>query len=215
MAVEMQGKVGPVVAADSNTIDPRLGRDGGVMVADLHGRYYESVSRGNTFIASTATAGIAHGNALTATGALMLANPAGSGKNLSIQKLFWGTVSGTLGIGQFWWCVGANPATLPAETSAATRVCALLTGSAPGDVAKAYSGVSLTTVPTAVRPTALGYDGTVVATAQTSLTVPLFEEVAGEIVVPPGFFVAVEGIGSSAGTTPLVVLSITYEVVSQ
>lgn len=214
MGQEIQGKVGYAGApADGGILTLRLSRELGLAVGDAQGRYYEKASRGQSFIASTAAAGIAHGSALTATGALMLANPLGSGKNLSINRLVFGAVSGTLGVGQLWWCVGANPAALPAETTAATRQGALLNNSSANDVAKAYSGVSLTTVPVVVRPTAIGYEGVVVATAETSFLPPQIEEVAGELVVPPGFFVAVEGIGT-AGTSPLVVLALSYDVIS-
>jgi hypothetical protein len=214
MAQEIQGKVGyQGTPADGNLADLRLARELALVVGDGQGRYYEKSSRGQSFIASTAAAGIAHGSALTATGALMLANPLGSGKNLSINRLVFGAVSGTLGVGQLWWCVGANPAALPAETTAATRQCCLLNNTNSGDIAKAYSGVSLTTVPVVVRPSPIGYEGVVVATAETSFVPPQIEEVSGELVVPPGFFVAVEGLGT-AGTSPLVVLAISYDVIS-
>jgi hypothetical protein len=212
MALEVQGKVGPVVVADGSLSDPRLGRDSPLIVGDAHGRFYENASRGLTFNATTAAAGIAPGTVLTATGALMLANPLGSGKNIAILKLFFAYVSGTFGAGTMWWAQGANPATLPAETAAALRTSTLANGSNTNDVAKAYSGVSLTTVPTIVRPTSINL--AVYAGGATTLNPGQWEEVAGEIVIPPGFFVAVEGI-AAAGTTPLVNLALTYEVVPQ
>jgi hypothetical protein len=212
MALEIQGRVGPVVISDGNLSDPRLTRDAAIVVGDAHGRYYENASRGLTFVAVTAAAGISPGTALTATGALMLANPAGSGKNIAILKLALGWVSGTFPVGAIWWTQGANPSPLPAESAAALRMSTLLNGGATNDVARAYSGVSLTTVPTIMRPSAI-LMGPYVGTGAV-LNPVQFEEVAGEIVIPPGFFVAVEGI-AAGGTSPLANLSLTYEVVPQ
>lgn len=212
MATIQGGTVGPSLTGDGTAPQGgvRQGRDGGLAAFDLHGRFYEQTSRGLSFIATTAAAGIAPGTALTATGALMLANPVGSGVNLSINKLFFGLAvsGGTLGPGNLWWTGGANPAVLPAETTAALRNRGAFNTSNAGDAAKAYSGVSLTTVPVIIRPTVFTLD-TYVGTV-TSLNAPQFEEVAGELVVPPGFFIAVEGI-AGAGTSPLVVLAISYE----
>lgn len=214
MAVEIQGKVGPIVAADSTLNDPRLGRDGASVVTDLHGARYEQASRGKVFHASTAAAGIAPGTVLAAAGALLLANPAASGFNVAILKLVFGYVSGTLGVGHLWWVQGANPAALPAETTAATRSSGLISPAASGDVAKAFSGVSLTTVPTVLRPTAISLDPYAGTAAPLTLQPMQVEDVNGSIVIPPGFFAGVEGI-AAAGTSPLVLLAFEYEIVPQ
>jgi hypothetical protein len=205
---EAQGQVGPAGAlADGAKATLRQGREVQLIASDLSGKYYESASRQQTFIACTAAAGIAPGTVLTATGALMLANPVGSGYNLEILRARMAWVSGTFGAGTVWWVQGANPAALPAETAAAQRVSTFLNGTNSGDVAKAYSGVSLTTVPTIVRPT--GWALAVYAGTGAVLNPPLDEPVEGELVVPPGFFVALEAI-AAAGTSPIVNLSITY-----
>ncbi len=216
MATEIQGKVGiGGTPADGSLADPRLGRDLSVVVVEGHGRYYENASRGLTLVASTATAGIAPGTALTATPALALVNPVGSGKNLSILKVFYSYVSGTLGTGALWYCQGLNPSALPAETTAAFRSSCLLSGqtSNANDVAKTYSGVSLTNTPVAIRPSAFSLNPYVGTAAPLTLQPPLWEEVGGDLIVQPGAFFAIEGI-AGAGTTPLVQLAITYEVVS-
>lgn len=216
MAYEVQARVGSVLASDGTIIDPRLAREGDGVVRDGAARYYERTSRGLVFIATTASAGIAPGTALTATGALMLANPAGSGKNLSVIRATQGYVSGLPGAAQMWWTQGACPAALPAETTAALRCSGFLNGTSAGDVAKAYSGVSLTNAPTIVRPAAFGALGVyAIATAGAANFNPMQqEEVAGALVVSPGFYVALEGIGA-AGTSPLFSFSIEYEVVPQ
>jgi len=207
----IEGLIGPSYGADNTTQQIRMGRDAPLITGDLHGRYYENASRGQTFTAATASAGIAHGSALTATPAFAILNPAGSGRNISILKTFWGYVSGTLGSGSLWYTQGANPGSLPAETAAAFRSATLLSGAkaAAGDVALAYSGISLTNTPVLVRPSAFTLSAYAGAA---NIIVPLVEEIAGEIIVQPGAFFAIEGIGT-AGTTPLIVIGCTYEIV--
>jgi hypothetical protein len=214
MAYEVQAKTGPVLGQDGSLVDLRTTRDCALAVGDVHGRYYENASRGLTFVATTATAGIAPGTALTATPPLALVNPAGSGKNIEILKVIFAYVSGTLGAGSLWYCQGLNPTTLPLETAAAIRSCTLLSGvtTNANDVSKAYSGVSLTNTPVIIRSSAFSLDayvGTV-----TTWNPPNIEEIASSIILTPGAFFAIEGI-AGAGTSPLVSLAIEYAVVPQ
>src|SRR3990167_2540007 len=75
-------KVGPVVAADGQTISGRADKTGAQVISSIHGKYAESVLRGNVYSAAN-TAAKAISVALTTpyTG-LCVSNPAGSGKNL-------------------------------------------------------------------------------------------------------------------------------------
>ena len=205
---------GYTVAADGVDQPVRGARDGAVLVGDLHGRYYETASRGLSFVASTATAGIAPGTALSATPPMALLNPAGSGRNISIQKVFYSYVSGTLGVGTLFYVQGTNPGSLPAETAAAIRSVSLLGGStsSPNDVAKAYSGISLTNTPVIVRPSAFSINPYAGTAAPLTLHPPLIEEIAGELVLAPGAWFGVQGIGA-AGTSPLITIGISYEIV--
>jgi hypothetical protein len=210
---EIQGNVGPFVAADGTKIDPRLGRYADVITSDLNGRYYEKASRGEVYVATTAIAGIAPGTVISASPALALLNPANSGKNIQILKMFVAYISGSIGPTVMWWVQGQNPAALVAETTAATRASAFITGSiaAAGDVAKTYSGVSLTTVPVIIRPSTVSFATYVGGAAPIP---PQFEEVAGEFVIPPGYFIGLEGVGA-AGTTPLIAIGFTYALSPQ
>src|SRR5437870_6134728 len=90
----IQGQVGPQVVSDGTETTPRLGRSSEVIVTELHGKYYESNFRGNLFHATIDTGGVALAVAGTASG-IALANPAGSGKNLSLVRVALGVVSGT------------------------------------------------------------------------------------------------------------------------
>jgi hypothetical protein len=213
--MEIEAKVGPQQNSDGSKILVRGGRTGALNVADAHGKYTELATRGLIFSGATASAGIAHGTALTATPPLALANPSSSGVNLSILRATMGIVSGTLGIGTLWWVAAANAvAGLPAESSNAFRSVNRVNGAALGTAGgssqgRIFSNVSLTTSPVLVRPTAISYTAMNLASIATALPV-MSEETAGAIVVPPGFWVALQGIGTS-GTTPLVQLGIEWE----
>lgn len=208
MATDINGKVGPQIAQDGSATLPRLDRSAAMVVTQARGKYAEASGRGKVFHASTVATGFTHGTALTATGLLTLLNPVGSGYNLELLRVTFGVAAaGTLGLGFMAHVWGGNPLIVPAEAGA------VVAGANPallGYVAKAYHNVSVTTVPTMLRPSTIAYgaftDGNVAP-------VPCFEEVNGDIVVPPGYFWSFQGIGS-AGTSPLVIVSATWQEVA-
>ncbi len=166
------------------------------------------------FHGSVASAGFAHGTALTATGLLSLMNPAGSGVNLEVLKVTLGFVSGTLGAGTLWWVKAANPTSNPSEDATkAVRSAGLVTGSPndAGSKAKIYSNVSMTNVPVIVRPTCISYAPLVIGTTAVALPA-LVEETDGSIVIPPGYWAGIQGIGSG-GSSPLVIVGIEWQEV--
>ena len=80
----LEGKVGPVVAADGSDVQLRFDKTGALMVSQAHAPYQEAVARGNVYSAMSQT-GCVWSVGLTAiyTGVLV-SNPNGSGKVLSI-----------------------------------------------------------------------------------------------------------------------------------
>ena len=75
-------KVGPVVAADGQTVSGRADKTGAQIISSIHGDYAESVLRLDVHTAcNVAAKAISVGLTTTYTG-LCLSNPAGSGKNL-------------------------------------------------------------------------------------------------------------------------------------
>jgi len=204
MATDINGQVGPQVVGDGSHTLPRLDRTGSQVTAQGRGEYAEATARGRVFHASSVATGFTHGTALTATGLLTLLNPVGSGFNLELLRCnLVVAAAGTLGIGFMAHTWGGNPLIVPAEAGATVA------GGNPsntGRVAKCYHNVSVTTVPTMLRPSSIHYGA---YAAGAGNPVPLFEEVKGDIVIPPGYFWAFEGIGA-AGTSPLVVASVTW-----
>src|SRR4051812_4292459 len=84
--MQAEGRVGPIYAADGAVETARFGRTLEMIVGDAHGRYHEAVSRGFVFNAANTAAQATSTASATATG-LILSNPSGSGKMLSILDI--------------------------------------------------------------------------------------------------------------------------------
>lgn len=155
--------------------------------------------------ATNLPAGVAPGTALSTTPPLSLWNPPASGKNLSITKVSVGYVSGTLGAGNI--AVGQVTAqvTVPTGGTEITPSCSLI--GFPRGVGRAFTGSTLASAPTIVRPVFnLGAFTAATALAPQDCDVLI----DGSIIVPPGAAICLQGI-ATAGTTPLVILGVTYE----
>ena len=93
-------QVGQGSFADGTTPPLRSGRQQDLIVSELHGKYYEQVSRGNVFhLGVTWTTTVAAGNVAAATAAastqFAIWNPATNTKNLSLLRLTLSIISGT------------------------------------------------------------------------------------------------------------------------
>jgi hypothetical protein len=214
MPVYVNQKAGPMVASDGSIVTFRASRDGAVIVGRAHGRFYESASRGTTFVAAVQQVNV--GGSLGTQSPLLLVNPVGSGMNLSILKLTFAWFSGTLGAGVIWWAQGSGPAApLPLESnnSNIVRNSARLGNTfPPNDVALLYANVGFFPAPVLVRPSAISM-APYLAT-NTVLNPIQVEDVSGELVVPPGRYIAVVPI-FSGGSSVNISLAVTYEVVPQ
>lgn len=98
------GQVGQGSYADGSTPPLRLGRQQDLIVSQLHGKYYEQVSRGNVFhLGVTWTTVIAAGNLASAAAAaatqFAIWNPSTNNKNISLLRLTLSLISGTTPVG--------------------------------------------------------------------------------------------------------------------
>ena len=207
MAVEIQGKVGPQLAADGSIIDPRLMRDGTAAVADADGHFSELVLRGQVYTASTAAAGIAivatHVSPLaagTGTPIVGLFNPVGSGVVLKVMKVRLASVSGTPG-GPFVW----NVIPALAGISAAGQQGINNKTFVVGGVAKAFVGAALTG---SVLATMFGVIGGPSAIAVGAGINSIESVIDGIIQVQPGCFLGVAA--TAAGTTHVASAMVTW-----
>lgn len=201
----MKGRIGPGSGQDSGEDTIRLGRTLEQIVSDAHGRYYEAVVRGNVYCAANSAAQATSTANATATG-LILTNPVGTGKVLSILDIVVGVgaaVAAAFEVGLF---ANINPlAAAVTQTTPITPRNALL-GSANVGVGLAASSATLPATPTHIRT--LLASGWVTATAQSQEVAK--DEVAGAIALLPGTAVSIQSIVG----TQSVIASITWEEIA-
>jgi hypothetical protein len=202
-------RVGPQSAADGSYTQNRSGKTGDQVVSQAHGKYYEASHRGVLFAACEQGSGVAPGTALGTTAALVLYNPQGSGKRLSIKKIAVGYISGTLGAGTLYHCINNSATqTAPSSGTALTPVASDVGNTAtPVGVAKAGA--------TVVQPVA--YRPFVTLSAELASTASpmqdLYEDLDGEIVLEPGTSYQLQSV-AAAGSTPKITAGITWEEIS-
>lgn len=203
MLAELKVGIQNIANGVQNTL--RGEKTGGLVVTNTHGQFHESAVNGTIMYATNAVAGIAPWTAFSTTPPLALWNPPSSGKNLSITKVSVGYVSGTLGAGNI--AIGQITAqnTVPTTGTEITPVCSLI--GFPRGVGRAFSGSTFASVPTIIRPV-FNMGAFVGTTAVAPQDCDIL--IDGSIVVTPWSAVALQGI-AGAGTTPLVILGITYE----
>jgi hypothetical protein len=207
----IQGTTGPSAPYRDgayNTI--ALGMMGDLLVSELRGRYASAALRGKLFSVTTpaaVTAAAGTNTPITAAAAALLAlyNPIGSGKNLLVNKASVITVSGTPA-GPAWWNYAVNQ-NITATPNVTPRN-ALLQGAA-ASVAQGFSNTALTgaAAMTVLRPATR-----ISAVAAGFNESPAFEDIGGDIVVPPGCVLALATAGT--GTSHSLIASILYEELS-
>jgi hypothetical protein len=212
MSVLIDTRTGPVTQADGAGDQPiRQGRMGAIIMADGHGHFWESASRGFMFTASVGTAGVAPGTAIGTSAALGIYNPTNSGKNLVAIKSTAHYLSGTLGAGIIYFVGHQFNATLPGGT--ALTVQSNLVGAGAPSWGKAFSAATGLGVASLLRP----FISVGAMTAEsTTPNAPwqVMDTLDGEFVVPPGGALSIQAVGG-AGTTPLMVFSMSWEEVPQ
>lgn len=203
---QLQGRIGPVLAADGTFQFERLSKDSAQVIQSAHAKYFEAVSRGNCYAAMTAVTGVSIASlTVTTTGQFTLHNPIGSGKLLVIMRATMGYVSGTYGAGNLVYAVSPG---ITATTPTGTAITAknLLCGG-PASAAGVALTTSTITAPTPIRNFAnLAASAAATALGPSNVT----DDVDGEIQLLPGTGVTITGT-TLAGTSPLVVFSMSWE----
>lgn len=206
----IEGHVGDVKNlpdGSSSNQSVRLGRQGDVVVSELHGRFYEQTYRGNVFAAGLPLTGINAATftvattGATATPIIGIYNPITSGVNLSILQAKLGLILTSLtatGCGPYAWMGSAgNIAVTTGVAPVNTKTLATTSGgvNGTGSVVRNVSGVALTgltNVLVFLEGSSLyggsPYNISVVATAagmHPSQTASI-ENLDGSLIVPPG-----------------------------
>jgi hypothetical protein len=211
-------KIGVQINQDGVFGPIRGGKSGETSKADVHSHLHEAAYRGNLFTASNAATadtgtGVAPGTAFGTTMAFVLYNPVGSGVNCDLvrSRMIWlpGAAGDTTVLGSGFIAYGQSPQIVTPTGTAITPVCCQLGNSSTGKAKPFTSGV-ITTTPTIIRPSSMNLLA-VSAAAPTATNGWTWEEMLdGEFLLTPGNVFVMGGI-AAAGTTPLVVLGLTWE----
>lgn len=208
----LQNIVGQPPAAGNNAIvSGRSGQLGDSIVSELHGRYYETTYRGNSFLLSVSTAAAVTAFTGGAAGTPMIAlfNPLGSGRNavlnkVSVANVVASSLAGTVMFGLYF---GTTAAITQATT---TTPWAMNTQLQSGSVMTGFRNVALTgsTAATNLIPLASYYWATAAGVGLVNNGVVDLE---GAVIIPPGSYVALGG--SAALTSATWVGSMQWEEV--
>ncbi len=201
--VLINGQPGIQTVADGAAGTGRMDHQGALVVQEANPVLTEITYRGQTFAAAIPPGtGQAHGTAISTTAAFCLANPATSGKNLVLQEINAGYISGTLGAGILALLVHntAPPITAPSGGTAITPTNMLL---GFGTVSVSNCRFNCTVPATGIMIRTLFNMSQIAATA--ALTVPAVYYLHGGVIIAPGTAVSVQGV-AAAGATPLIVV---------
>lgn len=193
--------VGPQAVADGNQIVPRGDRTGAAVIQHAHGRYTETVLRGNVFTAcNVAAQAISVALTTTYTG-LCLSNPAGNTKNLVLISAGFGGTIADVAIASVHLIAGYSAAGIVTHTTplaAPGPQNAIINGN--------YSGsAKVDSAATIVNP----YYHSVLRAGNTAAALPAGGTLAivdfgGLVVIPPGGWVAIGALTALTGFSHLV-----------
>lgn len=197
---------------DGQSAPFNMGRANELLVAELHGKYFEQCYRGNIYYASTATAGVVIPIASTLTPTYSLWNPAGSGKLLVpiVTLIAWRTTAAAQGALVWTATTAAGDAistTAPfVAFGTGTPLNARLGLGKNSSMRIATGGTTtLIAAPSFFRDT--GINAIVTGTGLNSVNQPLFvarDDWDGAAIVPPGNAIHLMGdtaIAITAGVT--------------
>lgn len=186
-----QIQVGVQNSSDGVNVIARAGKQGDAIVSELHGSRYEGTYRGSRFsVANQAAVTTTAALATTFTG-LVVGNPTGSGYNLVFEKF----AAAQFAVG----AAGAIGLMGGASTTAITNTLTIQNRKMGGaaSIAAASAGQTIGT------PVLLDVFGSIgsVATTGYGIEAGIYIDLAGDLIVPPGYFVA--SFTSIATTTAL------------
>jgi len=188
------------MTADGVITTPRFGAQQEMFVADAHARYYDAVRRGNVFVAANTAAQALTTVAASATG-LILWNPPNSGKNAVLLRLNIALQSLPAGAAGLVLAGGSQPL-IPSSTFTALSGTGAYNGTFNAQMSTVGSSGSRSVCQAASAANAIGtiifrwIPGGPAATVAGSTSFPPFisEEIAGDLVVPPGNAIALESV---------------------
>lgn len=195
MGIEVTGRAGITRISRGSSNNPfSQGYYAEALVSDLMPRYAQSALEGLLFTLNldAISTGVAAGNIKGASAAAStqfgVVNPPNSGKNMILTKFGLGVVSGTPGAGPVFHGFITNITSLTAGTPGGTIRSNILGGvgaSAMTPWALAAGSALTGSTQTPITFRVANFTSTATAAASVS-EVPAIEEIAGDIIVPPG-----------------------------
>jgi hypothetical protein len=196
--MNIQSLTGQQNNAVGTYVNQRAGRQGDLIVSELHGRYYEQTLNGNMFSCANQAAVTTSTSLNTTFTGLAIANPTGSGVNLVMSKFTCaefavgaaavisvavgaGAAAGSLTIRNRMWAGAASKATASAGATIAAPILVMPCGQT-GSVATTGYGLS---------------QGIVV-------------DFEGSLIIPPGYFICSD---TSIATTSSLIFGFSWEEV--
>ena len=185
---QIQTLVGQQNAADGQVVVNRAGKQGDVIVSELHGRYYESNYRKNKFYGSNGAVPSVTTVALATTyTGLCIYNPAGSPVNLVLDKVGYSFLVAFPAAATIGLLVGYAPAGITTASAAASPGASSFIGS--GLVPYGKVALSATLVGTPFLHTVLG-EGLTGAITTTPEVISIVD-IEGGIILQPGAYAAI------------------------
>jgi putative intracellular protease/amidase len=197
-------RVGPVLAQEGSVNQARASKYGALVVADGHGRYTEATRTGNVFTAANTAVLALSVNSGSATG-IILTNPVGSGKLLSVLDVCVSIASLPAGQASLV-LIGGSSTTAVTQTTPIVFKNSLLGGSGATGVALVASVATLPAASFAINRIIGGGPAATIA-ASTSFPAFIRDEVAGLIVLYPGSFISLQAVTTAVS----VMASISWE----
>lgn len=199
-----QAQAGLVLEQDGGQLALRSSRQGDLVVTDAHGRYYEGVFRGQTFLAANnATVALSVLSA-TCTG-LSLTNPAGSGKILSLLNIT-GAIGTVAIVAENSVCLAANvnPVAAAVTHGTAATVRPALLGASNTAVGLVDTASTLPVAPVAIRQL-VGWNWVTGGSGTNQINFD--DDVAGAVALLPGTAVSIQAVTAAVNG----VFSFTWE----
>lgn len=184
--------------SDGVKIVSRAGRQGEQIVSELHGRYYEQTFRENMFSCCNQAAVTTTATLATTFTGLAIANPAGSGYNLVINKFtcaqFAAGAAAVVGVS-----IGAG----------AAAGSLIIRNRKYGGRASVATASASATIAAPILIATAGSVGSV-ATTGYGLSAAVNIDFEGSLIVQPGYFIASD---TSIATTTALIFSFAWEEV--
>lgn len=199
-----QGPLAATIAKNTSNaqVALQLDQQGALGVGQAHGKYYASSKAKRTFGAANLLAGAAlsAGLATTYTG-FCLSNPAGSGKNLVVQKVSGIIIVAPAAVLALGLIKGFAAGGITAHTTPIVGIASEFIGDATASIAKADAACTLVGTPV--------FDRWLAGNAASAGLFGFLTDIDGEIVIPPGGYLAIGA--NVAGPAAGLVGSMTWE----